>query len=402
MPKRSAPLNAKQLERLRPDPHRTLELIDGSVPGLRVRLSPSGERSWSLSARIGGTRRRVALGKNLGLADARRKAEHIRSAIAGGENPAEARRAVLARRKAATQGVGTLSSVIAAYYEQGPGESLRSGPAARALIERVFINHLSRPAVDIRATELQLAVDAWRSKSSGRHCAAYFRPIARWASKRGMMEKGDALEAPPLGKPSQRFLTQVELRELLPKLETRGHGAAARFMLLSGARREEVCGATWLEIKDGVWSIPGIRRKDTRRNARRASEDHVLNLSRQALTLIERLGPGEPDRLLFRGERGARLINWPRWSARMKRLVGFDVTPHALRRTCATLAGDLGHPPHVVSALLGHRSIGGSLHAGYNQSRYRSEVAAALQAVADLLDAISGAEGAVVAVGSRG
>ena len=102
--------------------------------------------------------------------------------------------------------------------------------------------------------------------------------------------------------------------------------------------------------------------------------------------------------MAFAGERGARLINWPRWSARMERRLGFEVTPHALRRTCATLAGDLGHPPHVVSALLGHRSIGGGLHAGYNQSRYRAEVADALQMVADLLDALAAGEDNVVAI----
>jgi integrase len=265
---------------------------------------------------------------------------------------------------------------------------LRPGRAARALVQRVFADHLLRPAVDVRMTELQLAVDAWRSKSSRQHCAAYFRPVARWACKRGLMVKGDALEAPTPGRPNQRVLTQSELGKLLPALGTRAHGAAARFMLLTGARREEVCAAAWREIEDGVWSIPGTRRKDTRRNARRASEDHVLPLSRQAVALTEGIGPCEPDGLVFPGERGARLINWPRWSARMKRQVGFDVTPHALRRTCATLVGDLGYPPHVVSALLGHRSIGGSLHAGYNQSRYRSEVAIALQAVADLLEAL--------------
>jgi hypothetical protein len=59
---------------------------------------------------------------------------------------------------------------------------------------------------------------------------------------------------------------------------------------------------------------------------------------------------------------------------------------------------DLGHPPHVVSALLGHRSIGGSLHAGYNQSRYRAEVADALQMVADLLDALARGEDNIVAI----
>lgn len=79
----------------------------------------------------------------------------------------------------------------------------------------------------------------------------------------------------------------------------------------------------------------------------------------------------------------------------------FEVAPHALRRTCATLAGDLGQPPHVVSALLGHRSIGGGLHAGYNQSRYRAEIVDALQMVADLLDALAAGEDNIVAIRTR-
>jgi len=401
MPKRAAPLNAEQLEKWRPDPHRTLELVDGAIAGLRVRLAPNGEMSWSLSARIEGEQRRISLGKGLRLGEARRKAEETRTAISKGENPTEARRALSARRRAAAQGVGTLGSVIAAYYEQGPGAALRSGAAARALVERVFGRHLSRPAVDVRLGDLQLAVDAWRSRSSGLHCAAYFRPIARWASKRGLMAKGDPLEGPPQGKPKQRVLTRDEVGRLLRALGLRGHGAAAQFMLLTAARREEVCGATWAEIKDGVWTIPGARRKDTRPNARRAKEDHVLPLSRQAMALLNELGPGEPDELVFAGERGARLSNWPRWSVQIERRLGFEVTPHSLRRTCATLCGDLGHPPHVVSALLGHRSIGGGLHAGYNQSRYRAEVGIALQMVADLLDALSAGKDNIVAIRKR-
>jgi integrase len=401
MPKRATPLNAKQLEKWRPDPRQTLELIDGAVAGLRVRLSPHGDTSWSLSTHVDGMRRRIALGKGLGLAEARRKAEAARSAIAKGEDPAEARRALRARRKAATHGVGTLGSVVAAYYEHGPGSALRSGAAARAVVERVFASHLPRPAIDVRPAELQLAVDAWRSKSSALRVAACFRPLVRWACKRGLMTKGDPLEAPTQGKPKQRVLTRDEVARLLRALGSRGHGASAQFMLLTAARREEVCGATWAEIKDGVWTIPGARRKDTRPNARRAKEDHVLPLSRQAIALLNELGPGEPDELVFAGERGARLSNWPRWSARIERRLGFEVTPHSLRRTCATLAGDLGQPPHVVSALLGHRSIGGGLHAGYNQSRYRAEVADALQMVADLLEALALGQDNIVAIRKR-
>ena len=181
----------------------------------------------------------------------------------------------------------------------------------------------------------------------------------------------------------------------------RAHALAVRFMLLTGARREEVCGATWAEIGDRVWTIPGARRKDTRPNSRRAKDDHVIPLSRQASALLHGLGRGELDDLIFAGERGARLTNWPRWSAQIERRLGVDVSPHILRRTCATLAGDLGQPPHVVSALLGHRSIGGGLHSGYNQSRYRAEVGVALQMVADLLDALSAGEDNIVAIRSR-
>lgn len=410
MPRRVKPLNAKQLENWKPDPERTLERVDGAVPGLWVRLAPNGDVSWSLNVRVQGARRRIAIGRGLKLAEARRKAEEARLAIGKGEDPTAERNASQARRKAAQAGVGTLGSVVAAYYETGPGTALRSGAAYRALIERVFIDQLPRPALDVRPAELQLLIDGWRSKSSGRHCAAYFRPLMQWAAKRGLMTKGDPLEAPAQTTARQRVLTRDEISQLLKVLNGSAHGLAARFMLLTGARRDEVCGVTWAEIdlQSAQWTIPAERRKDTRPNARRAKEDHAIPLSRQGVELLERMrhcersaAGDDAQGLVFVGERGARLSNWPRWSAQMKKRLGFDVSPHALRRTCATLAGDLGQPPHIVSALLGHRSIGGSLHAGYNQSRYRAEVANALQMVADMLDALEAGENNIVSLPRR-
>jgi integrase len=317
-----------------------------------------------------------------------------------------------ARRRAAALGVGVLSAVIAAYYETGPGAALRSGAAQRALIESVFADQMSRPALEVRSAELQLAIDGWRSQSSARHCAAYMRPVARWAAKRGLMVKGDVLEAPAsTRRPGQLVLTRDEVGQFLRALTSSAHDAAARFMLLTGARRDEVCRATWGEMHRAagedceLWTIPAARRKDVRGpRARERAEDHVVPLSRQALAVLDIPRQGgdafgvDRGALVFRGERGARLVNWPRWSARMKKRLAFDVTPHALRRTCATFAGDLGRPPHVVSALLGHRAIGGALHAGCKQSRYRAEVGNALQMVADLLDALEAGQDNVIAM----
>ena len=45
---------------------------------------------------------------------------------------------------------------------------------------------------------------------------------------------------------------------------------------------------------------------------------------------------------LFKGPRGKESEFLKDWSA------------HTLRRTSATLAGDLGAPPHVISVTLGH------------------------------------------------
>ena len=403
MPRRVKPLNAKQIAAWKPDPIRTLELPDGALPGLWVRLTPSGDISWSLNVRVHGVRRRIAVGRKLGLAEARRRAEALRVEIASGIDPTEERKTQDARRKAAVKGVGTLQAVIASYYETGPGAGLLSRVAARVMIERVLKPHLPRPALDVTSAQLQLTIDAYGSKSSAQHAAGYFRPVMRWACKRGLMTKGDLLEAPRQAQVRQRKLTHEEVGRVWGELGWYAHDIAARFMLVTGARREEVCGATWAEVdlERARWTLPAARRKDTRTSTRRVREDHVIALSRQAVAVLERLGPGKPDDLVFIGHRAGRLSNWPRWSAGREKGFGFDVTPHALRRTCATLAGDLGQPPHVVSALLGHRSIGGSLHSGYNQSRYLTEVAQTLQLVADFIETLAVRKDNVITIQSK-
>jgi integrase len=95
------------------------------------------------------------------------------------------------------------------------------------------------------------------------------------------------------------------------------------------------------------------------------------------------------DDPVFVGERGGKLQNWDRWLksvARETRVGGWSA--HALRRTAATLAADLGAEPHIISVLLGHKNIGGQLTATYSKSRYRREHAEALQRLGDQVDAL--------------
>ncbi len=106
----------------------------------------------------------------------------------------------------------------------------------------------------------------------------------------------------------KRVLGRDELRAVLPILRQskRPHAAAMLFTLLTVARLEEVCGTPWREIDllAATWTLPPERTKN--------EEPHIIPLSRQAVELLRRIGPGEPDALVFTGERGAPLGNWDR------------------------------------------------------------------------------------------
>jgi integrase len=170
-----------------------------------------------------------------------------------------------------------------------------------------------------------------------------------------------------------------------------------RFLLLTLARREEAGSARWrnIDLEAGTWTIPETKN----------GEPHVVPLSRQARDLVTRIGTGQPDELVFCTDKGARLGNWDRATKRVILASGLGVkddmtgaivmkdntalwTRHDLRRTGATMLGEMGELPDIIEAALNHVSIRSPLAATYNRSRYRPQVAAALQRLADALDGI--------------
>ncbi len=84
-----------------------------------------------------------------------------------------------------------------------------------------------------------------------------------------------------------------------------------------------------------------------------------------------------------------RLVNWDRETKRLMEETGTaGWTRHDLRRTGATLLGEMGVEPHVIEAALNHVAIHSRLAATYNRARYLPAVRDALQLLADRLDAI--------------
>lgn len=400
MPKRIQPLTAKGLDAVRPRDDDVIELGDGHLPGLRVRISRGG-RFWSLNIRTtNGERRRFDVGDDLSLAEARRRAELLKRAVKQGGDPTGDRRDARQRLKNAKAGIGTFGSVIEAYFDRGDGGSLRTKNKQVALIRHVFVKHLDRPATELTVRGLQLTADAHTSASSASRAITYLKPVARWAAKRGLMQKGFHELEKPAERDTQEgghtVLDRDTLAFVLPAIDKGHHGAAAKLMLWTAARRDEVCAATWSEfdLDAGLWTVAAGRRKDTRSRTRRKqvpAQPHVIPLPRQAVGMLVKMRDGKNGAdLVFPSARGAKLDNWDRWSKSIFKQTGTSGwTRHDLRRTCATVAADLNVAPHIISIMLGHKTPENNHLLGiYSKGRYRQQHGEALQAVADHLETI--------------
>ena len=386
------------------------DLADAGEPGLRMRLTPpskrfsDGTKSWILAMRDGdGRMRRFQIGgyPAIGIAAAREKARALRVQVKGGADPIKEARRRRAITRAAADGVGTLKALLDLYGPAlpvkngaaaetpkpkpiGPGATLKSWLTGRARIERVFRRLLSRPLENIKAADLQIEADSYASAQIAASAVRCIRPVIKWGAGRGYIGEAAAAVKPPAQvRRRDRVLTRQELHALLPHLTNseNPYRLALRFMLLTLARREEVAGARWrdMDLQEEALRLP------TTKNGL----PHVVPLSRQAMKIIQSIGSGKPDALVFAARGGGRLTNWDRETKLVMTASGTGGwTRHDLRRTGATMLGELGVEPHIVESALNHAVVHSSLAATYNQARYRQQVRNALQMLADRLEGI--------------
>jgi integrase len=376
-----------------------LEIADGGCPGLRLRLSTS-TATWVLGCRDSlGRARRFPLGTfpAMGLKDAREAARMLRAKVRSGHDPIAERRAqrVMA---ASAAGQTTLSEVLDAYGDL-VGHRQRSWHRCRRMIAHVFAAKLKRRASELTAPELQLVVDRHAARVSAGAAVRYLKPVAKWAAKRGLMEVGlaAALEQPAdANRRRDRVLARDEIRAILGALDAvPQHGACLRWLFWTACRLDEACSMHWGDVVDGIWTIPVTK----------TDRPHVVPLPTQAVGYLRNKARGGDGDLVFTNGAGHKLAHWDVASKKLQALTGTAAWHrHDVRRTCATLMGELGIAPHVIEVCLGHAlrtssdgSTVGRIAQVYNRSRYRAEHAEALQKLADELDRIaSGAADNVV------
>jgi integrase len=149
-----------------------------------------------------------------------------------------------------------------------------------------------------------------------------------------------------------------------------------------------------IDLQGDIVTIPGRRSKNGRA--------HTLPLTPMMRDIISTV-PRMVTRDQLFGLRGDGFTGWVKGKRALDERSAVSAwTVHDIRRTVATRMADLGVQPHIVEAVLNHRSGHRAGVAGiYNRSSYERDVRAALAMWADHVRALVAEEGTKILVMPR-
>jgi len=378
-----AKITKRVVDGLDPKPNGDVFSWDGELRGFGVRVKPSGVKTYLVQYRNAeGRTRRLVLGQHGALTpeQARSLALQKLAAVARGEDPSAA-------RHAAREGM-TVAEVCDWYLKEARagrllGRRRRPIKASTLDSDQSRIEAHIKPLIGARAVRglslrdvegMQAAIIQGKSakgrkgrggRTSGGPGVAgrtvgTLRSIFGHALRFEMIEKNPAAGARQVvGEYRKRRLSEEELRLLGRTLRVCAEDGehptglvAIRLLLLTGFRRMEVLGLqrAWINDRPGYVAFP-----DTKGGAQ------VRAIGKAAVACITAQSTvSQHSRYLFPGDWGeGHFVGLVRVLDRVCARAGLtDVTPHTLRHTFASVAGDLNFSELTIKGLLGHASRG--------------------------------------------
>lgn len=396
------------VERIKPPATGRVEYGDELCPGLLLRVTERGVRSFSVIYKVvgeggisktgrplKGKQHRITLGQwpALKLPEARQQAREIVSAALEGRDVREVRRAENLQRA-----TNTLENVVERFIKLHAKPNVKSWQN----IERVLGLHVlprwgDRPIRDIRRSDIHQLIDqivADGKVGTAREVRKHLSSLFNWAVDREL-----ALDNPVYGMTradlknnheAGRSLADDELRAIWNAAGELGYpfGAMYQLLILTGQRRNEWANAKYAEVNwEQKWlEVPRGRYKGGR--------DHIVPLSGMACTILETIPQWtSPDPYLFSTTDSKRPISgFSRAKSRLdksaeqhlRRLAGDKGAElkryrvHDFRVTCETRLANLGFSQEIRDAVLGHAKPG--LQKTYNKHDYMDEKRTALDA----------------------
>jgi integrase len=361
---------------------------DTQVPGLHVRVMPTGKRTFVLLARFPGspnpTRRSLGSYGELTLAEARDKANIWRRLIGRGIDPQiqEER-----DRQAALRQQQTTFGAVAEDFIRDKLPSEKKGGEVAQDIKREFIPRWgNRPIGDITPKEVRDFVKSVKDRGKpyqAHNLLVTIRRLFEWAIDQHVygIESSPCDRLKPKAIIGQRLsrtrvLDSDELRAFWRAAGGLGYpyGPLYQLLALLGQRRNEVGRARWSEfnLEQKLWTIPAERMK--------AGATHVVPLPDDALTILRELPRFENGDYLFSTTFGRKPVygfNRAKHDLdqRMRdELPDRTISPfviHDIRRTMRTGLSALPIPDLIRELVIGHTKPG--LHKVYDQHAYADE-----------------------------
>jgi len=380
------------------------DMADAIVPGLLLRVRPSGAKSYALVARFPGssnpTRRTIAQAGAITLQAARAEARRWLELLGRGIDPAgEVERerqehdrkrqdtiAALAETYLATQVVGKMRTEVRIVYSfrdiliplfgHRPIAELTSREVSLALAE-IEKHGTDRGLVKLGIRK-QLHRPSRKSKPApeqARYLFTYLNMLLTWAARTGDY----GIEFSPLHRVSRtarfgplrqraRYLNDIEIGAVWRASGTlrTPYRQFYRMLMLTGLRLSEVLEASWNEfdLKAQEWTIPAERMKGKNGSA----QEHTVPLTPLMLDVLKELFRGPRGPFVFSTNGGANPNAKGKFKPMLDAAVAADMgvpdsqmahfTNHDLRRTLRTRGRKLGISSELLELMLAHKRPG--------------------------------------------
>ena len=365
------------------------EFVDGLCPGLHLRVTVTGIRTFSVMYRVNGKLIRQTIGRypRVSLSSARSTALQAMRAAQDGADARELR-----SRAPSTITYGEL---VEAYTEKHLKVNARSWRNIRTrLLNPIMKSFLARPASSIARREIidlcDRLVEAGTPQAAVNHLR-YLKMLFNWAAGRDMIDGNpcQGVKPPARAVERDRVLSDLEIAAVWKasfKLPS-PYGEMYRVFFLTGQRRSEVSTMRWGEVVCDLWTIPREKVKKDR--------PHSVPLSPTAQAILAELNERtrfEADGFVFTTTGGVSASsNFCKVKAELDLFSGVTGwTIHDIRRTVRSKLAELGVPREVARKVLNHED--GKVDRIYNRHEYLAEKREALEKWEGMLVDLAGNE----------
>ncbi len=370
-------LTDRRASSIRPTATR-VEYVDRKVPGLALRVTPNGAKSWTVRYRHRGRLRRLTLGDVavISLADARARARDALHNASKGEDPAAEKQA---GRRAET--VGELAELYLAKWAKPRKRSWKADD--NLLRKRVLPQWRNRATADITRHDVRLLVESIAEAGApivANRVAALCSKVFAFALDRDLITASPAVRIPRPAREQarDRVLTEDEIRSLWASFDALDPPMAAfyKLRLVTAQRGGEVVAMRWCDadLDAGWWTIPAAHAKN--------NLAHRVPLNATAVKILQGLKKTADEdavhvlaahhRAKGAGARGKRQQSEAAKTFKVPNFRGHD-----LRRTAASMMASGGISRLTISKILNH--VERTVTAVYDRHSYDAEKAAALR-----------------------